>query len=160
MSHLPGGVRATAMRLIAALWLGAAAFLLFVAAPAAFRASDSPTNAANVVGAMLMRWHAIGIVLPLLLLILGGRRARGSMTAVLCIAVLFAVLEIGVDLRIRAIRESSPVPISNLPRASEVRKRFGLMHGMSSLLLLGQLAAAAATVTMRDGREAPGGAAS
>ena len=147
-----GGWRRIAMRLVAALWLGGAAFLLFVAAPAAFRASDSPTNAANVVGAMLTWWHTIGLALPILLLILGWNHVRGWVKAVLFAAVILTALEIGIDLRIRAIRDGSPVPISSLPRESEVRKKFGFLHGLSSLLLLGQLAAAVTTVATRDDR--------
>lgn len=99
---------------------------------------------------MLTQWHAIGLVLPLLLLVLVWGRGRRSISVLIVAAVSFAAVEIGVDLQIQTIRERSLVAISSLPRESEVRRRFGLLHGISSLLLLGQLAAAAATVAMHE----------
>ena len=134
------------LRVIGALWLGSGAFLLAVAAPAAFRASDSPTNAANVVGAMLLRWHYIALVLPVILLFIGFRRARVRFVAIVCAAVVLAAAEGGIDLRIRAIRAAAAVPISDLDPGDPVRRHFGLLHGVSSLLLLGQILLAAAAV--------------
>jgi len=122
---------------------------MFVAAPAAFRASDSPTNAANVVGAMLTGWHYIALLAPILLLLIEWRRARGAVIALVFAGVLFAALEVALDLRVRAVRAASVVPISSLQRNDPVRRRFGLLHGMSSLSLAMQiLIAAAATVAI------------
>jgi hypothetical protein len=119
-----------------------------VAAPAAFRASDGPTNAANVVGAMLAAWHYIALVLPLLLLALEWRRAGAVVMTVLSIAIVIAALQVITDLRIRAIRAASPVPITELAHSNPIRRRFGLLHGISSLLLLGQVALAGAAVVV------------
>ena len=141
-----GGFRAVFSRWVAALWFGSSAFLLFVAAPAAFRASDSSTNAANVVGAMLTPWHYIALILPLLLLVAGWNRARGCLTALLFAGILFAAVQGAIDVRIRTIREESPAAISSLPRDSAVRRRFGFLHGVSSLLLVAQIVIAGATV--------------
>ena len=137
--------------MIAALWLGGGAFLLFIGAPAAFKASDSPMNAASVVGAMLTRWHYIGLLLPLLLLAIEWRHARPRLIAILSAAIVLAALQAVVDLRIRAIRAQSPVPISSLDRNDPIRKRFGVLHGISSVLLLGQVVLATAGVALSTG---------
>lgn len=117
-----------------------------MAAPAAFRAAGSPTIAANVVGAMLAAWHYIAIALPLILLALEWRRARALMVIILFAGIVFGATQIVVDLRIRAIRESSIVPISSLSPTDPVRRRFGALHGMSSILLLAEIVVAAGAV--------------
>jgi uncharacterized protein DUF4149 len=137
---------------IVSLWFGSAAFLLFVAAPAAFRASDSSTNAANVVGAMLGGWHYIALIAPLALLAIEWRRARGAVIAVVFAGVLFAATEAAIDLQIRALRASSPVPITALQKSDPLRRRFGMLHGVSSLALIVQvIIAAAATIAIEGG---------
>jgi hypothetical protein len=131
------------------LWFGSAAFLLGIAAPAAFRASDSATNAANVVGAMLRGWHYVALLAPIALLTIEWRRARNGVIALVFAGVMFAAFEAAIDLRIRTIRASSPVPISSLDPRDPIRRRFGLMHGVSSLALVVQiLIAAGATVAI------------
>jgi hypothetical protein len=135
-------------RLIASLWFGAGAFLLFVAAPAAFTASPNPTMAANVVGAMLMRWHYIALIAPVILLVLGWKTSRTIITSILFAAILFAATQSVVDTKIRSIRMSSPVAMSELPRTDPVRKRFGLLHGVSSILLLAQILCAGTVVAI------------
>jgi hypothetical protein len=136
-------------RLITAVWFGSAAFLLFIAAPSAFRASDSATNAANVVGAMLGGWHYIAVVAPIALLVIEWRRARSAVIAVIFAGVIFAACEVAIDLHIRSIRNASPVPISSLSRNDPVRRRFGMFHGVSSLLLIAQvIAGGVATVVI------------
>jgi len=136
-------------RLIHAFWLGSGAFLIFVAAPAAFRALSNPVTAANVVGAMLNRWHYIGLTAPLILLALEWRRARVAVLSIIFAAIVLAAAQVMVDMRIRSMRENSVVPISELSRQDPLRRRFGLLHGVSSMLLLGQVIAAAAVV-VRD----------
>jgi len=123
-----------------------------LAATAAFRAASSPTEAANVVGALLTRWHYIALLAPMLLMILEWRRARTGLQLVLFIAIVFASLQALADTRIRLIRIHSEVPISDLSPRDPVRRRFGLLHGISSMLLLAQLATAAAAVVMTDGK--------
>ena len=123
------------------MWFGSAAFLLFIAAPSAFRASDSATNAANVVGSMLGGWHYIALAAPIFLLIIEWRRARGAVIAIVFAGVVFAAVEVAIDLHIRTIRQTSIVPISSLSRNDPVRRRFGMFHGISSLLLIAQVIA-------------------
>lgn len=124
-----------------------------LAASAAFRAAPNPTAAADVVGAMLARWHYIALAAPLALFALELRRARRVVLIVLFAALVLAAAQAFVDLRIRAIRASSPVSISSLDRDDPVRKRFGALHGVSMLLLLLQAISAALVVAAREKRE-------
>jgi len=142
-SALPG-------RLVSALWLGAGAFIL-LAAPAVFSAAGSPAEAANAVGAMLSRWHYLSLLAPAILLTLEWRDARTRIVAVLFTAILFAATQVFADIRIRQIRNDSIVAISSLEPTDPVRRHFGVLHGISSLLLiLETLAAAAFLVLDRD----------
>ena len=142
-------------RLIAALWLGSA-FFLMLSASAAFRAAGNTSIAADVVGSMLTRWHYIALAVPLALFALELRRSRPLILIVLFVAVLLAAGQSFVDLRIRAIRQSSPVPISTLDRTDPVRKRFGALHGLSMVLLLTQaILAAAVVLSARDRKPEP-----
>src|SRR5688572_10359756 len=135
----------TLSRMIAALWFGSAIFLM-VAASAAFRASPNSTVAADVVGAMLGRWHYIALAAPLTLFALELRHARRVVLTVLFAAIVIAAAQAFVDLRIRSIRVSSPIPMSELPKEDPLRRRFGALHGISMMLLLAQAIAAAVVV--------------
>jgi hypothetical protein len=139
-------------RLIAALWLGSA-FFLMLAASAAFRAAPSPAAAADVVGAMLTRWHYIALAAPLALFAMELRRVRRVVLVVLFVALMLAAAQAFVDLRIRSMRMSSPVSISSLDRRHPARRRFGALHGVSMFLLLAQAVASAAVVAARDRRD-------
>lgn len=132
-------------RLIAALWLGSA-FFLMLSASAAFRAAGNTSIAADVVGSMLTRWHYIALAAPLALFVLELRRARPLILTLLFAAILMATTQSLVDLRIRAIRASSPVAISAMDPTDPIRRRFGALHGISMALLLAQTLAAAVIV--------------
>ena len=138
--------------MIAALWLGSA-FFMMLAASAAFRAAPTPPVAAEVVGAMLTRWHYIALAAPLILFALELRRVRPLVLALLFAAIILASLQGFADVRIRAIRYSSDVPVSYLPRTHPLRRQFGILHGISSGLLLLQMLAAAGVVMARAPRE-------
>jgi hypothetical protein len=140
-------------RLIAALWLGSA-FFLMLSASAAFSAAGNTSNAADVVGSILTRWHYIALAAPLALFALELRRARPLILIVLFVAILLAAGQSFVDLRIRAIRQSSPIAISELDRTDPVRRRFGALHGISMMLLLSQAILAAAVVLAAHPRKA------
>jgi hypothetical protein len=136
-------------RLIQALWLGSGAFLMLTAS-AAFSAASNTTDAANVVGAVLTRWHYIGLFAPLLLLFLEWRRSRPAMLVILFIAILLASFQALIDTRIRVMRNESYVAISSLPHDDPVRRQFGILHGMSQLFLIGQVIAAGVAVATRE----------
>jgi hypothetical protein len=95
---------------------------------------------------MLSAWHYIAIALPVILLALEWRRARALMVVVLFAGIVFGATQIAVDLRIRAIRETAAVPVSSLPRTDPIRRRFGMLHGISMLLLLAEIVAAGVAV--------------
>jgi hypothetical protein len=135
-------------RFIHAFWLGSGAFLIAVAAPAAFRAAPNSSVAAAIVGAMLTRWHYIALAAPLALLILDWRRARVQVLAIVFVAILLAAAQAVVDLRIRTMRAESPVPMSSLSRQDPVRRQFGMLHGISSMLLVAQVIAAGTALAM------------
>jgi len=124
-----------------------------LAASAAFRAAGHPTVAADVVGAMLTRWHYIALAAPLLLFALELRRVRRLVLIALFLGLLLAAAQSLVDLRIRSIRAASVVPVSELDRNDPVRRRFGALHGISMVLLLAQTLAAGAVVISRTKRE-------
>lgn len=48
------------------------------------------------------------------------------------------------------MRMESPVAISALPREHPLRRRFGLLHGVSTLLLIAQVVAAGAVVVVDE----------
>jgi hypothetical protein len=135
--------------LIQSLWFGSAVFVI-LAALAAFRVLHTATDAANVVGAILTRWHYIALLAPLALLGLEWRRSRPLVLALLFGAILLASAQALVDTRVRTMRMQSAVAISDLPRESPYRRRFGLLHGLSTLLLLGQVVVAGGTIAVDD----------
>lgn len=136
-------------RLIQAVWLGSGVFLMLSAA-AAFSAASNTTDAANIVGAILTRWHYIALFAPLLLMFLEWRRSRPVMLVILFIAILLASFQALVDTRIRVMRAESFVPISSLAKDDPVRRQFGMLHGISQLFLLGQVIAAGVAVATRE----------
>ena len=136
--------------MIQGLWFGSALFFLTVAAPAAFTATNSPNDAANVVGAMLTRWHYLALIAPLILLAFEWRRARPVALILLFAAVILASSQALIDTRIRMLRFSAPAPISSLSPSDPIRRRFGLLHGISSLLLLGQIVVAGSVIATDD----------
>jgi len=130
------------------VWLGSAVFLM-IAASAAFRAAPNPTTAADVVGALLARWHYIALGAPLILFALELRHVRRLVLVVLFAGILLAAAQAFVDLRIRSIRRMSLTPISELHRQDPIRRRFGMLHGVSMLLLVLQTVAAATVVASK-----------
>ena len=135
-------------RYVHAIWLGSGLFLIAIAAPAAFRGAPNSAVAADVVGIMLSRWHYLALGAPLLLLFLDWRRGRIYVLSVVFVGILLAAAQAATDLRIRSVRASSAVPISELSREDPVRRQFGRLHGVSSLLLLMQVIAAGVALAM------------
>jgi hypothetical protein len=130
-------------RVLLGLWFGGGAILLAVATPAAFRNAGDPTRAAEAVGAMLRPWHWLAILVPLVVLMIPSVAARRTLRiAVLVFGLVFAVAQTAIDARIHAIRRSSPIAISSLERTDPVRRRFGVLHGASSMLMLLEVASA------------------
>lgn len=150
-SHAGSWLTRTVARLIQALWSGSAAFLL-IAASAAFRAASSPTEAADVVGALLTRWHYISLFAPLVLMLMEWRRSRPAILLTLFLAIVLASGGAILDTRIRALRIESAFAMSERSHDDPIRRRFGMMHGLSSAMLLLELLLAGATIAMDDER--------
>lgn len=131
------------------MWLGGAVFLM-IAANAAFRVSPTPALAADIVGALLTRWHYIALAAPMVLFFLELVRMRRLVLVVVFTGLLLAATQAVVDLRIRQIRYTSPVPVSSLHRDHPVRRRFGALHGLSMMLLVLQTISAAIVVAAKD----------
>lgn len=145
-------------RLSAAVWVGGGLFFVAVAAPAAFSGSENPTFAARTVGEMLARWHGISVLCPLL--ILAGRSFRRRFPLILIVlAVVLANGQWRVDARIHQIRVSVEGPVSDLAPEDPMRRRFGALHGISMMLLVGQLVCGVGLIAGdRDsGTASPGG---
>lgn len=133
--------------LVAAAWFGAGLFLALVAAPAAFAMAPSREVAGNVVGFMLSRWHVLALAAPLFLLAVEWRRwalARSFRVVVLIAALLLISAQVAVDLRVRAMRARALTPISELAPGSPERRAFGMLHGVSMLLMALQVICAGA----------------
>ena len=94
----------------------------------------SPLVAPDVVGAMLGRWHYIALAAPVLLLAIEWKRVRTAVVVVVFAAILFAAIKALIDVRIHAMRMTGD------------RRNFGMLHGISSLLLIGQVIAAGVAV--------------
>jgi MbtH protein len=124
-----------------------------LAASAAFRAAGSPVIAADVVGSMLTRWHYISLAAPLALFAIELRNLRRVVLIVIFSALMLAALQSFVDLRIRVIRNTSVTPVSELDRSDPVRRRFGMLHGLSMMLLALQAVAAGIAVAAREPRK-------
>lgn len=135
-------------RYVHAIWLGSGLFLIAIAAPAAFQGAPNSSVAADVVGIMLSRWHYLALGAPLLLLFLDWRRGRVYVLSIVFVGILLAAAQAVTDLRIRSIRASSTVAISDLSPDDPVRRQFGRLHGVSSLLLLMQVIAAGVALAM------------
>jgi hypothetical protein len=123
---------------------------VILAALAAFRALTTPTDAANVVGALLTRWHYIALIAPVALLALEWRRSRAAILGLLLFAILLASAQALVDTRVRTMRLEAPVAISALPRENPLRRRFGILHGVSTLLLIAQVVVAGAAIGLDE----------
>jgi hypothetical protein len=127
-----------------------------LAASAAFRAAPNATAAADIVGAMLSRWHYIALAAPIALFFIELTRIRRVVIIVAFTALLLAATQAVIDLRIRQIRMSSRIAISSLDPADPVRRRFGALHGVSMMLLVAQAIAAAVVVAAKENRAVAG----
>lgn len=78
------------------------------------------------------------------------RRARPLLLGLLFGAILLASAQALVDTRVRSMRMESSVPISALARDNPLRRRFGMLHGFSTLLLIAQVIAAGAAIVVDD----------
>jgi len=145
-------------RLLLVAFLGALALFATTVTPALF-ATLPPGGAARVVGRVLPVLDGAGLVLGLLAVALGatGRSARpavvlGAVLAALAAASLFVLTP-----EIARIRQAAGDTLSHLPPTAPTRRRFGMLHGLSTVLFGLQAVLAVALVALRPGRSAPRG---
>jgi hypothetical protein len=139
-----------------ALWLGAAAIVTGVVAPAAFAVLPTRTLAGALVGRVLPTLFWSGAVVGALTTLLA--RTSGARMRLAC-AVAFAVACLSGQLvvmpRIEAVRRSVDGAIDALPREDVRRVAFGRLHGASVVLLgvAGLTAAATLVLAVTSMRE-------
>ena len=145
-------------RLLLVAFLGAIALFATTVAPALF-ATVPAASAARVVGRVLPVLDGAGLLLGLAAVALGvtGRSGRpavvlGAVLAVLAAASLFVVTP-----EIASIRRAAGDALSHLPPTEPARRRFGLLHALSTVLFGLQAVMAVALVALRPERSAPRG---
>jgi len=145
-------------RLLLVAFLGALALFATTVTPALF-ATVPPGSAARVVGRVLPVLDAAGLILGLVAVALGatGRSGRaavvlGGMLAALAAASLFVLTP-----EIARIRQAAGDTLSHLPPTDPIRRRFGMLHGLSTVLFGLQGVMAVALVALRPERSGPRG---
>lgn len=131
------------LTLLIGFWLSASVFFSFVSAPALFQLAKKGTitreQAGDIAGAMLKRYFISGFLILLAAAVISGALAYGMSlpryarsTIILAIAVLITAFSLFVWTphvhKVREERRANP--------SSEMDKRFGIAHGVSSGLNL------------------------
>ncbi len=140
-------------RLLLVAFLGAVALFSTTVTPALF-ATVPPSTAARVVGRVLPVLDTAGLVLGLAAVALGatGRSARPAIVLGLVLAVLAAASLFLVTPQIAGIRRAAGETLSQLPPHDPTRRRFGMLHGVSTVLFGLQAVLAVALVALRPER--------
>lgn len=144
MRTLLGGLHAVAV----GGWLGAAALAGFVVAPAAFETLPSRAAAGSFVGGILgpvNLWCVVAGVIALATVGLRGGRLRTWRWAAAALLLAAGIASIVLRAKIGAMREALG-PIDALAADDPGRRAFGALHGVSMVVMLAGLLAAAATL--------------
>lgn len=140
----------TTLRFIAILalsaWIGGSFFLMFFAAPDAFRLLPTPDLAGAVVGLALARLHLLAMVAAFVFLfchtwLLRNAQAlvRPAALMVFAMVILTAASQYGVTPRMADLRQemiATNGSIEATPRDSPARAAFGRLHGVAAGLEL------------------------
>lgn len=145
-------------RLLLVAFLGALVLFATTITPALF-ATVPPASAARVVGRVLPVLDAVGLVLGLLAVLLGatGRSGRAAVVLGLALAALAGCSLFLVTPEIASIRRLTGDGISQLAPGDPLRRRFGTLHGASTVLFALQAVLAVALVALPPGRRGPRG---
>ena len=137
-------------RLLLVGFLGAVALFATTVTPALF-ATVPPSSAARVVGRVLPVLDAAGLVLGLATVVLGltGRSGKAAAVLGLVLAALAAASLFLVTPEIASIRRAVGDGLSHLPPTDPARRRFGMLHGISTVLFGLQAVLAVALVALR-----------
>jgi len=145
-------------RLLLVAFLGALALFATTVTPALF-ATLPPGSAARVVGRVLPALDWAGLLLGLAAVALGatGRSGRAAVVLGAVLAVLAAASLFVVTPEIARLRQATGDALSHLPPIDPARRRFGMLHGLSTVLFGLQAVMAVALVALRPDRSAPRG---
>jgi len=137
-------------RLLLVAFLGALALFATTVTPALF-ATVPPPVAARVVGRVLPVLYAAGLVLGLAAVVLGATGSSGRAAMVLggVLALLAASSLFLVTPEIARLRHAAGDTLSHLPPGDPIRRRFGTLHGISTVLFGLQAVVAVALVALR-----------
>jgi len=135
------------------LWLGAAAFLATVVAPAAFDVLPSRELAGALVGrtlpALFMAGAVVGLVALAIEVVAARRPYRlGRIVATCVTALACAIAQLGVAPRIAALRATLSVPLASLPADDPLRVAFGRLHMLSVAWLAAAILAAGVAIAL------------
>jgi len=142
-------------RLLLVAFLGALVLFATTITPALF-ATVPPSAAARVVGRVLPVLDAAGLLLGLLAVVLGatGRAGRAAVVLGLALAALAGCSLFLVTPEIARIRRSTGDAVSQLAPGDPLRRRFGTLHGASTVLFGLQAVLAVALVALPPDRRA------
>lgn len=145
-------------RLLLVAFLGAIALFATTVTPALF-STVPPASAARVVGRVLPVLDGAGLLLGLAAVALGasGRSGRAALVLGAVLAVLAAASLFVVTPEIASIRKATGDALSHLPPTDPARRRFGMLHALSTVLFGLQAVMAVALVALRPERSAPRG---
>jgi hypothetical protein len=122
-------------------WLGAALFFSGIVARAAFSVLPTRTLAGALVGRTLPVLFLAGLVVGAICMLLALRDAPATplrATRVVCslgTALLCALAQFGIGMRIERLRTALDVDLATLPAGDPARVAFGRLHGLSVLAL-------------------------
>jgi len=155
---MPAGMLHATHRLLLVAFLGAIALFATTVTPALF-ATLPPSMAARVVGRVLPVLDVVGLCLGLAAVALGasGRAGRPAVALGLVLAALAATSLFLVTPEIGSLRRAASDGLSHLPPSDPLRRRFGLLHGVSTVLFGLQAVLAGALVALRSPRSASRG---
>ena len=127
--------RAVSQIVVAALWLGGAAFFAFAVAPSAFATLPSRELAGALVGRVLpiLFWSGVVAGALLVALELGARRPRrrARLAAGGCLVASCLIAQLAIAPRIAEIRSALTAPLASLPPTDPQRRAFGRLHAIS-----------------------------
>ena len=145
-AQLALGLRGLAL----ALWFGGGISML-LATRAIFARAGSRRLAGAISGEALLRFQVLRGIAAALLGISALLGARGTSTVLGLVCIVLQVASSPLDARIRRLRDEIGGSTEGLSPDDRRRRTFGLLHGATVLLLLLQVAVAAASILLARG---------
>ena len=133
------------------VWLGAIIYLSFAVAPVAFSTAPTRQLAGQIVGLAIARLYALGYICAAIyaLSVVAGQRIApesspaGWLLILIAVMVLLVVLNqfvVGKQMHGMKVAMTEEFGgVDKTPKDHELRRGFGRLHGVSSLLMMGNL---------------------